>query len=141
MRLSMDLVPMQTLSLCCTECGQILGKREDQATDREIAAVDCMALGKPPRLKVSTCPKCGQVIVERERQGRMREQFHVRTGTGYPTGDGKGFTDTVEVVFRVPREHKGWESVRYKGKRYQLHGGIRTPLFITLTNPIRKKER
>lgn len=66
MRLSMDLTPMQTMSLCCTECGQTIGKRDEQATDRELTAVDCMVLGNPPSVKASSCPKCGQLILKRK---------------------------------------------------------------------------
>ena len=49
------------------------------------------------------------------------------------------FTDEREKVSRVPRQHAGWQSIRYKGARYQLHGGIRTSFFINLNNPIRGK--
>jgi hypothetical protein len=62
----------------------------------------------------------------------------IRSGKGTVTVSGE-FTDVVDIVYRVPREHAGWQSVAYKGRRYQLHGGIRTPLFITLTNPIRER--
>lgn len=67
----------------------------------------------------------------------------VRTGLGTVRRmriAGREFTDTVERVHREPRQHAGWQSVRYKRKRYQLHGGIRTSLFINLNNPIRGKK-
>lgn len=69
-------------------------------------------------------------------QGNIR----VRTGLGNPKGDGTGFTDEIETIARTPRQHKGWESVNYKGKRYQLHGGVHTPWFICLNSPITKKK-
>jgi len=62
----------------------------------------------------------------------MKELIHVRSGLGNPLRNGDGFTDTIEQVWRIPRQHSGWQSVQYKGKRYQLHGGIRTPHFITV---------
>ena len=42
------------------------------------------------------------------------------------------FSDTVEYVQRAVRQHNGWQSIVYKGRRYQLHGGIRTCHFICL---------
>jgi hypothetical protein len=42
----------------------------------------------------------------------------------------------VIVIRREPVRHVGWESVRYQGKRFQLFGGIRGPLFIDLSNPL-----
>lgn len=84
-----------------------------------------------------------------EAQRRLDEESQVlltvRTGEGTvlpaessfgDPGRGEQFTDTVEHVSRCPRQHSGWESVRYKGKRYQLKGGIRTGPFICLNNPI-----
>ena len=68
--------------------------------------------------------------------------FTVRTGLGTVRRmrtAGREFTDTVERVHREPRQHAGWQSVRYKGARYQLHGGIRTSFFINLNNPIRSR--
>jgi hypothetical protein len=61
-------------------------------------------------------------------------QFDVRSGEG--TINGTEFTDTVGQARRIPRQHSGWQSVRYQHKRYQLQGGIRTPYFITLSNPL-----
>lgn len=48
----------------------------------------------------------------------------------------RDFADEVDRVDRVPREHAGWQSVRYQKKRYQLFGGIRTLFFICLNSPI-----
>ena len=65
-------------------------------------------------------------------------QLAVRRGTGSISyqGDTPVFTDQVELVDRIPRDHSGWQSVCYKRQRYQLFGGIRTPFFICLTSPI-----
>lgn len=65
-------------------------------------------------------------------------KFIVRTGHGAVQWDGE-FTDAVETADRRPRLHRNWESVTYKGKRYQLFGGIRTPWFICLNHPLRSK--
>lgn len=59
----------------------------------------------------------------------------VRTGLGTVRDDGS-FTDVVKTVWRTAQPQVGWESVRYRNKRYQLHGGIRTPRFICLNSPI-----
>jgi len=73
---------------------------------------------------------------------REKEFVLVRTGDGVCSSDvigcNESFTDVVRYVYRVPRQHKGWQSVCYAGQRYQLHGGIRNPQFISLNNPIRK---
>lgn len=61
--------------------------------------------------------------------------FDVRTGLG--TVDGTGFTDTICEAKRAVRNHGRYYSVRYKGKRYQLFGGIRTNRFICLNNPLK----
>ena len=65
-------------------------------------------------------------------------QLVVRSGIGrlLYNGEDPGFTDRVEIVDRIPRDHTGWQSIRYKSKRYQLFGGIRTPHFICLNSPI-----
>lgn len=68
-------------------------------------------------------------------------QIQVRTGLGTVTRDGNWFTDFVKTINRVPRQHKGWQSVTYKGKRYQLYGGVHVLSFICLNNPIGKKVR
>ena len=47
-------------------------------------------------------------------------------------------TYLCKTVNRIPRQHVGWQSVVYKGKRYRLGGGIRTDYFINLDNPIGK---
>lgn len=67
------------------------------------------------------------------------QQFFVRTGKGTVLSDGS-FTDVVETVSRSVRKHSGWESVRYKGKRYQLHGGVHVFWFICLDHPIKRKQ-
>jgi len=53
--------------------------------------------------------------------------------------DGNNLFRVLEVIERSIRQHSGWESVRYKGKRYQVFGGIRNPLFIDIANPLRAK--
>ena len=49
--------------------------------------------------------------------------------------DGNDNFKTVGTAQRAPRWHAGWQSVTYKGNRYQLHGGIRNPLFINIKAP------
>lgn len=34
------------------------------------------------------------------------------------------------------RQMAGWQSIRLFGKRFQLHGGIRTPYFVNLARPL-----
>jgi hypothetical protein len=67
--------------------------------------------------------------------------IRVRSGKGTVTGvePDVDFTDVIDTIARVPRKHARWESVRYKGKRYQLFGGVRVPWFIDLMNPIKGK--
>lgn len=56
---------------------------------------------------------------------------HIRSGEGSPLKDMTGFTDTIEIVMRVPTYRKnGVMQVIYKGERYQMHGMVRTPYFI-----------
>jgi len=59
----------------------------------------------------------------------------VRSGGGTVNNDGI-FNDVITVISRIPKQYSGWETVSYKGKRYHLHGGIRTNHFICLNNPI-----
>ena len=47
------------------------------------------------------------------------------------------FDDGIEWATRKPRIHRGWQSVTYKGERYQLMGGIRTQYWINLRHPIK----
>lgn len=65
----------------------------------------------------------------------------IRTGVGGcqdPSWkQGVFFSDEVKTVSRVPRFHRGWQSVTYQCRRYQLMGGVRTPYFICLNNPIK----
>ena len=37
----------------------------------------------------------------------------------------------VALITRTPRQHKGWQSVRYANKRHQLLGGIRCNYFLS----------
>lgn len=70
--------------------------------------------------------------------------INVRTGVGTIASlglDEREFTDTIETVWRIPRKHTGWESVRYKGKRYQLFGGCYVNWFICLNSPIKGREK
>jgi MoaA/NifB/PqqE/SkfB family radical SAM enzyme len=70
------------------------------------------------------------------RQEKMT--LDVRSGRGNPQPDGS-FDDTIETVERSIRQPSGWQSVRYKGQRFQLYGGIRTNWFINVNLPIRKR--
>ncbi len=45
----------------------------------------------------------------------------------------------LEKFDATPRQHSGWQSVRFDGNRYVLRGGIRTDFFINFNNPILKK--
>jgi hypothetical protein len=60
----------------------------------------------------------------------------IRTGKGILNPDTGEFTDVINRVSRIPRQHNGWRFVRYMGRRYQLQGGIRTREFICLNHPI-----
>ena len=60
----------------------------------------------------------------------------VRTGEGDLRSD-MTFSDVVETVSRIPTFNVGWQAVTYKGGRYQLFGGVRTPYFICLNSPIK----
>ena len=66
------------------------------------------------------------------------EYIEVRTGHGTVTWSGT-FTDAIGSAYRVPRQHSGWRSVAWEGRRYQLHGGIRTQHFICTNNPIARR--
>ena len=46
------------------------------------------------------------------------------------------FPDAVARIVRRPRSHAGWQSVRYRGRRYQLFGGIRNGHWISLELPL-----
>jgi hypothetical protein len=50
----------------------------------------------------------------------------------FPGMDKRGWSDTIDVVSRVPKQRKGYQMVTYKGRQYQLHGGIRNDLFIVV---------
>lgn len=58
--------------------------------------------------------------------------FEIKDGT-----DGYRIIGTAK---RIPRDHSGWQSVTYRGKRYQLYGGIYTPLFINISNPLSNRK-
>lgn len=51
--------------------------------------------------------------------------------------DGDNNFRVVDIIERAPRWHVGWQSVTYKGKRYQVRGGIRNPWFINLRHPLK----
>lgn len=61
--------------------------------------------------------------------------FRVRTGKG--TLSGETFTDIVDTVERRPIARSGYYLVRYKGKKYVLHGGLRTEYHIYLDSPVK----
>jgi len=66
-------------------------------------------------------------------------QFVVRFGSGtisYREDGEPCFSDQIRLADRIPRDHSGWQSIRYNKQRYQLFGGIRTPFFICLNSPI-----
>jgi hypothetical protein len=52
--------------------------------------------------------------------------------------DGANGFKVLLTIERIPRQHAGWESVRWQGKRYQVFGGIRNPYFIDIANPLKK---
>ena len=74
-----------------------------------------------------------------------KQQFVVRSGKGtirladpvHAANPMQEFTDSIAIVERVPRQHSNWQSVTYKGKRYQLFGGVRTFWFICLDHPLK----
>jgi hypothetical protein len=65
--------------------------------------------------------------------------FDVTTDQSQPKLDGS-FTHTIETVTRVPRQHRGWQSVTYQRQRFPLFGGIRTNWFINNDHPIRRHD-
>ncbi len=67
-----------------------------------------------------------------------KEQFNVRTGIKSMWKETRMFGELIGVASRVPRQHRGWRSVRYKRKRYQLFGRPHTEQFICLSIPILK---
>lgn len=76
------------------------------------------------------------------------QTFAVRSGSGYlrkyqltleQIQSGEEFSDTVEIAARQVQRHAGWQSVTYKGNRYQLFGGVCTFWFICLNSPLKKK--
>jgi len=72
----------------------------------------------------------GSIVYDKELQA------HRRLGLiGYGPRSPE-FTDEIERVDRIPRDHSGWKSIRYANQRFQLFGGIRTPFFICVNSPI-----
>lgn len=69
----------------------------------------------------------------------MNKYITVRSGKGTVELHTGQFTDIVEMIDRVPRQHRNWQSIKYRGKRYQLFGGIHTAHFICLDSPIGKR--
>lgn len=65
-----------------------------------------------------------------------RVYIAIRTGLGTVSICTGRFSDVVGHVWRIPRNHSGWCSVTYKGKRYQVFGGVYVDLFICLNRPI-----
>lgn len=71
--------------------------------------------------------------------------FVVRTGKGTvsgacnPSHPPQDFTDSLCLARRWPRQHSGWESVTYHGKRYQLFGGVHVYWFICLDHPLKRR--
>lgn len=103
----------------------------------------------------SSRPNCTKVlqtvqIVTSKGRGKVqaKQMLVVRTGKGSVGNvpavyDPKHnpmteFTDSVEIVERVPRQHSAWQAVFYKGQRYQLFGGIHTFWFICLDHPLKR---
>lgn len=72
---------------------------------------------------------------KKSRQDR-RVWIAIRTGFGTVSIYTSRFSDVVGYVWRIPRNHSGWCSVTYKGKRYQLFGGVYVDFFICLNRPI-----
>ena len=46
-----------------------------------------------------------------------------------------------DKIWRVPRQHKGWLSVKYKGVRYQLFGGVHVGRRINLKMPLKMLDK
>jgi len=44
--------------------------------------------------------------------------------------------DVVHVIYRTPKQHDGWQTVRYKGKEYYLQGGMTAWHFIDLNETL-----
>lgn len=61
----------------------------------------------------------------------------------YRENDGtiSGFTDTLEIVHRVPQREARFTWITHKKKRYQLFEPHRVPFFwINLSNPIKARK-
>ena len=59
------------------------------------------------------------------------------TTVSFEVKDGNADFRVIDRATRAPRFHACWQSVTYKGQRYQLYGGIRNPLFINIKHPIK----
>jgi hypothetical protein len=55
--------------------------------------------------------------------------------------DGRDGYRVLGTVARAIMPHKGWYSCTYQGKRYQVHGGIRNPLFINVWHPLPNRRK
>ena len=55
--------------------------------------------------------------------------------------DGNENFKIIGTIARAIVSHRGWYSATYKGKRFQVHGGIRNPLFINVQHPLKGRAR
>lgn len=51
--------------------------------------------------------------------------------------NGKKDFIVMGTIERTPQSRKGYEFVVYKGKKYQVFGGVHNGFFIDVSNPIR----
>lgn len=77
----MSLRPMQIMGLCCTECGQVLFKREEMATDKEIVetGIACGVIDPWTVQHVGSCPKCGQGLLAERAESTICKCGHDRS--------------------------------------------------------------
>ena len=61
---------------------------------------------------------------------------HATSNRGHVTFEVHDGLAAVDIQTRIPKHHAGWQSVTYRGRRYQLFGGIRARLFINVNRPI-----
>ena len=54
--------------------------------------------------------------------------------------DGANGFKVLATIQRTPRQHSGWVSIAFQGRRYQVFGGVRNPLFIDITSPLKQRE-
>ncbi len=83
---------------------------------------------------VEICKRCGHICHSLSRICDDCETWYI-TFEVYDklAGDGGTVQDTAT---RAVQQHNSWQSVTYKGKRYHLHGGIRTSYRIYLHSPL-----